>query len=103
MQHLGLLPTLHIKRAQVVRWLVPPTGRLKLNTDAAVGRQFAGGGAILHDSSGACVGALSFRLPMSSPFLAETQADLFGLLFFLSAYPHIILETDCQQLSRVLS
>lgn len=44
----------------------------------------------------------SFRLPPSTPLLAEIQATLFGLMYFLPFYRLIIIESDCaQMLSRL--
>lgn len=44
------------------------------------------------------MGAISFRLPHSTPFAAETQTALFGLLYFLPLYRSLVLESDCAQL-----
>lgn len=97
-RYFSWLPPLSPPRATLVRWLCPPSGRLKLNTDAAVGRQYAAGGVILRDHTGACVVALSFRLPPSTPLHAEIQAAFFGLLYFLPLYRNITLESDCAQM-----
>uniref|UniRef100_A0A803PUK0 RNase H type-1 domain-containing protein n=1 Tax=Cannabis sativa TaxID=3483 RepID=A0A803PUK0_CANSA len=42
------------------KWLAPPSGRLKLNTDDAIdkSKSFIGVGAILRDSSGAIVAVI---------------------------------------------
>lgn len=103
MPQLSWFPKLHSPRPQLVRWCTPPSGRFKLNVDAAVGRHYAAGGAILCDHAGRCVGAISFRLPPSTPFTAEIQAAVFGLLYFLPLYCSIVLETDCLQLITRLS
>lgn len=92
------LPALRPPRPLIVHWVTPPSGRLKLNVDAAVGRHYAAGGAILRNHRGSCLGAISFRLPLSPPLHAEIQAVVFGLLYFLPFYRTIILESDCAQL-----
>lgn len=80
---LSWIPRLRPPRIRLVKWQCPPSGRYKLNVDGAVGARYAAGGAILRTSTGACVGVVSFRLPQSSPLMAEIQATLFGLLYFL--------------------
>lgn len=81
-QHLGILPPFHRKQSHVIRCIIPHSGRLKLNTDVADGRTFAAGGAILRNSTGECIGTLSFCLPISTPYHAELQTAYFAMLFF---------------------
>lgn len=99
---LSWLPTPRPSRLQVIKWLTPPSGRFKLNVDAAVGRFNTAGGIILRDSCGTCVRAVAFRLPSCPPLQAEIQAALFGLLYFLPLYRSLIIETDCAQLLQRL-
>ncbi|XP_019162236.1 PREDICTED: uncharacterized protein LOC109158796 [Ipomoea nil] len=57
-----------------VKWLAPPSGRLKLNSDAVFTSAGAAGGAILRDSRGLCIAGLYFRLEATSVLEAETLA-----------------------------
>lgn len=76
---LSWIPRIRSPRLKVVRWKCPPSGRFKLNVDAAVGARYAAGGALLRNHHGECVRAISFRLPCCTPLLAEIQATFFGL------------------------
>lgn len=96
------IPKVRSLRLQVIKWLTPPSSRFKLNVDATVGRHYAAGDVILRDSNGACVHAVAFRLPPCMPLLAEIQAALFGLLYFLPFYRALIIETDCAQMLQRL-
>lgn len=99
---LSWIPHIRSPHLQVVRWQTPPSGRLKLNIDAAVDRHYASGGAILRDHFGTCVSALSFHLPPCTPLMAEIQATVFGLLYFLPLYRSLIIESDCAQMLSCL-
>lgn len=99
---LSWLPRIRTPRLRVIIWQTPPSGRLKLNVDAAVGQQYAAGGAILRDQDGCCIQALSFRLPHGTPLQAEIQATLFGLMYFLPIYRSLIVESDCAQMIACL-
>lgn len=68
---LGLIPVISSPRCRVVRWMLPPFGRHKLNVDAAYGRFSAAAGAIFRDSNGAFTRVISFPQPVSSPDKAE--------------------------------
>lgn len=96
------IPKVRSPRLQVIKWLTPPSGRFKLNVDATVGRHYAAGGVILRDSNGACVRAVAFRLPPCTLLLAEIQAALFGLLYFLPLYRMLVIETDCAHMLQRL-
>lgn len=101
--HFSWLPAFQQPRPLMIRWVTPPSGRLKLNVDAAVGRHYAAGSAILRDHMGSCIGAISFRLPPCAPLHAEIQAAMFGILYFLPFHRTFILESDCAQLIDRLS
>lgn len=97
-----LSPTIRTARAKVVRWLTPPPGRQKINVDAAAGRQSAAAGAIVRDSQGRLLSAISFPLPCLSPLHAELQAALYVTIFYATRYHGFILETDCLELINML-
>lgn len=92
----GLSPTINPPRSMIVRWMNPPPGRLKLNTDAAHGRHSAAGGAILRDSHGNFMGAISFHLSLTSLAIAEFQAAYFAYLYFATQWNAIDVEVDAQ-------
>ncbi|KAL6524396.1 hypothetical protein OROHE_016067 [Orobanche hederae] len=60
-----------LRRVVLVKWELPPRGRLKLNTDASFSPTRSAGGAVLRDSYGTLVAALSFPLEATSAFEAE--------------------------------
>lgn len=91
---LGLSPKLRPSRCIIVRWIHPPPGKMKLNTDAAHGRFSAAAGAILRDSSGTFIRAISFHLPLSTPNVAELQAAYLSFLYFATQWGSIDVEVD---------
>ncbi|XP_031122605.1 uncharacterized protein LOC116025505 [Ipomoea triloba] len=68
-----------------IKWFKPPSGRLKLNTDATFSSFGAVGGACIRDSAGHLVTALSFPLDASSAQEAEVLALHFALTWCASA------------------
>lgn len=77
----GLSPPLTTCQLRIVGWLLPPVGRLKLNTDAALGQHTAGGGAILRDATGAFMHAIFFPLRLDFPLRTESQALYLALIY----------------------
>ncbi|XP_031100850.1 uncharacterized protein LOC116004818 [Ipomoea triloba] len=62
-----------------IKWQKPPSGRLKLNTDAFFSFNGAAGGACLRNSEGILIAGLSFPLIASSALEAEALALDFAL------------------------
>lgn len=93
---LGLIPKLSTPRCMVIRGKTPPPGRHKLNVDAAHGKKTAAAGALLRDSTGGFIGAISFALPTSTPDQAEMQAVVLAVLYFARYGYHLDVETDAQ-------
>lgn len=68
---MGLFPPIWSSRMRILHWNPPPMGRLKLNTDADVGRSLAGEGAVVRDSDGRFVHAFSYSLRLDFPLHVE--------------------------------
>lgn len=87
-----------------IKWTKPPSGRLKLNTDASFTSSGTAGGACLRDSTGNLVAALSFPLKASSAQEAEVLALESALIWCESAaiFPKAI-EVDSSSLISFVS
>jgi len=87
-----------------IKWLAPPSGRLKLNTDAILSANGAAGGACLRDSHGFLVAGLCFPLAASSALEAETLALRFALHWCeLTAKTPSLVEVDSICLARIVN
>lgn len=87
----------------MVHWLLPPSGKLKLNVDVAVRRTHSAAGAILQNHRGELISALCFYLPLVPPIRAELVAILFALIYYSRDYDRMIIETDCRLLLQHFS
>ncbi|XP_019177745.1 PREDICTED: uncharacterized protein LOC109172951 [Ipomoea nil] len=87
-----------------VKWIVPPSGRLKLNTDASFSLAGAAGGACLRDSRGGLVVGLCFNLSASSALEAEACALRLALQWCeaMVLLPALV-EVDSQALAHLVS
>ncbi|MQL88103.1 hypothetical protein Taro_020652 [Colocasia esculenta] len=91
----------------VVKWMHPPTGRLKLNVDGAF--RFvageAGGGGILCDHHGRCVFAFATKYQgVFSALDAETRALRDGLAICSNqGILNILVETDSLNLMQIVT
>ncbi|XP_031130688.1 uncharacterized protein LOC116032326 [Ipomoea triloba] len=75
--HLGFVAffaTPRPKKTLWIKWLRPPSGRLKLNSDASFSTFASGGGAVLRNSQGGFVAALAFPFLASCALEAEAKA-----------------------------
>lgn len=92
------------KTAIWVKWLEPPSGRLKLNTDATLTVNGAAGGACLRDSRGSIVVGLSFPLDASSALEAEAFSLRYALHWCtLTMKKPYLVEVDSQSLAHFVS
>lgn len=83
------------KKTLWIKWHHPPSGRLKLNSDAAFSSVSCGGGAVLRNSNGALVAALSFPLSATSALEAEALALDFTMRWCeLAARKPTLIEVD---------
>ncbi|XP_031132021.1 uncharacterized protein LOC116033418 [Ipomoea triloba] len=103
----SLIATFAPKKRSIIswiKWLRPPTGRLKLNTDAAFSSLRSAGGACLRDSSGTLIAALAFPIAASSALEAETFALDFSLRWCdLTAKRPQYIEVDSKFLASLIS
>lgn len=94
-------------RSSGIRWARPPEGWSKLNVDASclIAAQITGTGAIIRDSSGMVLAAMTNSIGVSySPFIAEALAVLEGLKLALRLnLSSIIVESDCQALVNMIN
>lgn len=99
---LSFSPPLRPKRLRIIRWELPPTGKMKLYVDAAVGRFQATGGAVLRDDQRRLVLAICFALPQVSPLHAELLTLTLALIHYGREWDHIVVETDCYSIISML-
>ncbi|CAH9117536.1 unnamed protein product [Cuscuta europaea] len=79
---------------QVIKWK-KPQGKFKLNTDASYLPQKSAGGAILRNSTGEIVLALSFPIVASSCLEAELVSLILATVWTMEAgYSNLLVETD---------
>ncbi|XP_018623707.1 putative ribonuclease H protein At1g65750 [Nicotiana tomentosiformis] len=90
-------------KALKVMWSLPPSGRLKLNTDVSsnVMKRVAGIADIVRDSSGKLVMAYAKALHFCTNNTTETQAALFGIAF--NRIHNVILEIDSLLIVNMLN
>ncbi|XP_019169762.1 PREDICTED: uncharacterized protein LOC109165453 [Ipomoea nil] len=86
-----------------VKWLTPPSGRLKLNTDASFADDAAAGGTCLRDSSGCLIAGLCFRLEATSALEAEAFSLRCALLWCMAfAKRPFTIEVDSLALATLV-
>lgn len=86
------------KQPTLVSWFLPPSGRLKLNVDAAYSHGRAGGGGIIRNSKGNVIVAFDFpHMDSTSPLHAEVLALAFVLNWCDAHYQLLdLFEMDSQ-------
>ncbi|GAA0186748.1 hypothetical protein LIER_34036 [Lithospermum erythrorhizon] len=79
----------------VLKWLKPPSGKLKVNTDGAFKDGFAGLGGVIRNEDGHCIAAIGMSTEEVSPLHAELLAAVHTLEWCRSnGYYNLIVETD---------
>ncbi|XP_075654894.1 uncharacterized protein LOC142625070 [Castanea sativa] len=85
------------KTSRLVKWLKPPDGWWKLNTDGSflAPSGLAGGGGIIRDSKGQCIGGFAKACVVTSSLAAELWALREGLLRCIEMHAQVMeLELD---------
>jgi ribonuclease HI len=86
-----------ITQSITIKWLLPPSGWAKLNTDGASSGNpgIAGGGGVLRDCRGAWVRGFSRSIGFASSVQAELRALLDGLIMTVELnIPYLEIEMD---------
>lgn len=96
-------PPIRSTRPKIVRWELPPIGKLMLNIDATVGSSRAAAAAVLRTHTGDLISAICFYLPAMTPLRAELMALQYALIYYSRNCDHLILETCCKMLLHHLS
>ncbi|XP_019155210.1 PREDICTED: uncharacterized protein LOC109152089 [Ipomoea nil] len=87
-----------------VKWLHPPEGRLKLNTDAIFSDAGAAGGACVRGSRGQLIVGLCFRFEASSAMEAETLSLQLAVQWCAAfAMAPFAVEVDSLSLANLIS
>lgn len=91
------------KKTLWIKWHCPPSGRLKLNSDASFSSVSCGGGAVLRNSEGFLVAALLFPLSASCALQAEALALAFAMRWCdLVARKPTFIEVDSSVLVHLI-
>ncbi|GAA0167741.1 reverse transcriptase [Lithospermum erythrorhizon] len=79
----------------LLKWIKPPRGKLKVNTDGAFKEGFAGLGGVIRNEDGHCFAAIGMSTIGDSPLHAELLAAAQLLKWCKSqGYNNLIVETD---------
>lgn len=84
-------------------WRPPPSGALKINTDACFDREkrVAQAGIVIRDENGKLLGGHTKKYPTYSPMMAEALAVREALALALNCnMGKTFIETDCQEVVR---
>lgn len=98
----GFVPH-RVRRPTAISWSLLPSGRLKLNVDAAFAPGWAGGGCVLRNATGDLVAALSFPLHGASSSLHVEALAMEEALSWCTdlSIPPFEIETDSLTLARL--
>lgn len=78
-----------------VRWLPPPTGFVKVNTDGSEIKGFIQGGAVYRDLMGFVIAAFSRRMGKGQAYEAELTSAIEGItMAIMKGWRKLILEAD---------
>ena len=95
-----------LNRRRVIKWVSPPRGRLKLNTDGSFRAENGSGGigAVIRDDFGKCIGCLARSLShVGTALQVEAKALRTGMLFAMHhGWDTLEVEMDCITLVNAL-
>ncbi|XP_050386162.1 uncharacterized protein LOC126802565 [Argentina anserina] len=100
-----ILPEGNMEVGQVVRWLPPPPGFVKVNFDASWNSKHpkCGLGVVIRDEKGVCLVGASRVSSHNSAVEAESMAALVGLHMVADMHhKKVVIEGDCKEIISAL-
>ena len=102
---MGLDPLRKPKQQIFIRWIPPPTGWVKLNTDRCykVNPGLASGGGLLRDEDGKWIKGFDYNIGICTVTMSELWAIYHGLtLAWNEGYRRVLVETDSRSAALIL-
>ena len=101
-----LIDKYNLRPISIVRWICPPTGKLKLNTDCCSkgNPDPSTNAAILRNDQGCFISASCAFIGYSNNLISELRAIIIGLRLCRNQNHHeIIVESDCLPLITMIN
>ncbi|XP_075096436.1 uncharacterized protein LOC142174525 [Nicotiana tabacum] len=88
---------------KIVKWMTPPNGKVKINTDGSFTREKAGIRGIVRDDQGTMIMAFSMPISCTNNNQAEALAAKFGIQWCLqNGFQECIIEIDSLVIADML-